>query len=116
MSPNLQHFHVLDGGCYLSKVIFHVYLGSFTKISCSQFSSKSWLQEALEPAFQRDGQRIGTEIWRIENFQPIPLRKSDHCKFYLGDSYIVLQVHMASNISSFVSYFGPHFYELSVYD
>ncbi|KAH8485580.1 hypothetical protein H0E87_027130 [Populus deltoides] len=33
----------------------------------------------------------GTEIWRIENFQPVPLPKSDHGKFYIGDSYIVLQ-------------------------
>ncbi|KAF9679633.1 hypothetical protein SADUNF_Sadunf06G0035000 [Salix dunnii] len=33
----------------------------------------------------------GTEIWRIENFQPVPLPKSDHGKFYMGDSYIVLQ-------------------------
>ncbi|CDP20803.1 unnamed protein product [Coffea canephora] len=77
---------------------------------------KKLAARSLEPAFQRAGQRLGTEIWRIENFQPILLRKSDHRKFYLGDSYIVLQVHIASNISSFVSYFGPHFYELSVYD
>ncbi|XP_073148631.1 villin-3-like [Henckelia pumila] len=47
--------------------------------------------KALEPAFQGAGQRLGTEIWRIENFQPVPLPKSDHGKFYNGDSYIVLQ-------------------------
>lgn len=34
----------------------------------------------------------GTEIWRIENFQPVPLPKSEHGKFYMGDCYIVLQV------------------------
>lgn len=34
----------------------------------------------------------GTEIWRIENFQPVPLEKSSYGKFYSGDSYIVLQV------------------------
>ncbi|XAR69466.1 hypothetical protein NMG60_11001055 [Bertholletia excelsa] len=45
----------------------------------------------LEPAFQGVGQRIGTEIWRIENFQPVPLPKSEHGKFYMGDSYIILQ-------------------------
>ncbi|KAK6124846.1 hypothetical protein DH2020_041406 [Rehmannia glutinosa] len=33
----------------------------------------------------------GTEIWRIENFQPVPLPKSDYGKFYSGDSYIILQ-------------------------
>ena len=41
----------------------------------------------------------GTEIWRIENFQPVPLPKSEYGKFYMGDSYIVLQVWAISNIS-----------------
>ncbi|XVF56156.1 hypothetical protein PTKIN_Ptkin06aG0094500 [Pterospermum kingtungense] len=45
----------------------------------------------MDPAFQGVGQKPGTEIWRIENFQPVPLPKSDHGKFYIGDSYIVLQ-------------------------
>ncbi|XP_073052229.1 villin-3-like [Primulina eburnea] len=47
--------------------------------------------KALEPAFHGAGQRIGTEIWRIENFQPVPWPKSNFGKFYSGDSYIVLQ-------------------------
>ncbi|XP_075517790.1 villin-3-like [Primulina tabacum] len=47
--------------------------------------------KALEPAFQGAGQRIGTEIWRIESFQPVPWPKSNFGKFYSGDSYIVLQ-------------------------
>ncbi|KAL7097893.1 hypothetical protein ACP275_10G172100 [Erythranthe tilingii] len=47
--------------------------------------------KALEPAFQGAGQKIGTETWRIENFQPVPLPKSDYGKFYSGDSYIILQ-------------------------
>ncbi|KAM7524502.1 hypothetical protein LguiA_014404 [Lonicera macranthoides] len=47
--------------------------------------------KALEPAFQGAGQRVGTEIWRIENFQPVPLPKSDYGRFYSGDSYIILQ-------------------------
>ncbi|XP_062117736.1 villin-3 [Humulus lupulus] len=47
--------------------------------------------KALDPAFQGVGQRVGTEIWRIENFQPVPLPKTDYGKFYCGDSYIVLQ-------------------------
>ncbi|ONK78389.1 uncharacterized protein A4U43_C02F18270 [Asparagus officinalis] len=45
----------------------------------------------LEPAFQGAGQRVGLEIWRIENFQPVALPKADYGKFYSGDSYIVLQ-------------------------
>lgn len=47
--------------------------------------------KTLDPAFQGAGQRVGTEIWRIEDFQPVPLPKSDYGKFYSGDSYIVLQ-------------------------
>ncbi|KAK4775973.1 hypothetical protein SAY87_023934 [Trapa incisa] len=47
--------------------------------------------KVLDPTFQGAGQRVGTEIWRIENFQPVSLPKSEHGKFYMGDSYIVLQ-------------------------
>ncbi|XP_066392021.1 villin-2-like isoform X2 [Miscanthus floridulus] len=46
----------------------------------------------LEPAFQGAGHKPGTtEIWRIEDFKPVALPKSDYGKFYCGDSYIVLQ-------------------------
>nr|XP_043611110.1 villin-3-like [Erigeron canadensis] len=47
--------------------------------------------KALEPAFQGVGSRPGIEIWRIENFQPVPLPKSDYGRFYYGDSYVVLR-------------------------
>ncbi|XP_059309256.1 villin-2-like [Lycium ferocissimum] len=47
--------------------------------------------KVLDPAFQGAGQRVGTEIWRIEDFQPVPMPKSDYGKFYSGDSYIILQ-------------------------
>uniref|UniRef100_A0A7N0V1Y7 HP domain-containing protein n=1 Tax=Kalanchoe fedtschenkoi TaxID=63787 RepID=A0A7N0V1Y7_KALFE len=47
--------------------------------------------KVVEPAFQGAGHKPGTEIWRIENFQPVPLPLSDYGKFYSGDSYIVLQ-------------------------
>ncbi|URE28303.1 Villin headpiece domain [Musa troglodytarum] len=39
----------------------------------------------------RELDKKGTEIWRIENFQPVPLPKTDYGKFYSGDSYIILQ-------------------------
>jgi len=47
--------------------------------------------KVLDPAFQGAGQKVGTEIWRIEDFKPVALPKSDYGKFYCGDSYIVLQ-------------------------
>ncbi|KAJ6355459.1 hypothetical protein OIU77_005950, partial [Salix suchowensis] len=39
----------------------------------------------LDSAFQ------GVEIWRIENFRPVPVPKSSHGKFFTGDSYVILQ-------------------------
>eukprot|EP00249_Psilotum_nudum_P014660 c24943_g1_i2 orf=426-1517(-) len=45
----------------------------------------------VDPAFQGVGQKPGMDIWRIENFQPVPLSKSEFGRFYSGDSYIVLQ-------------------------
>lgn len=58
----------------------------------------------FDPAFQGVGQRLGTEIWRIENFQPVSLPKSDHGKFYSGDSYIVLQTTAGKG--------GAHLYDI----
>ncbi|KAI7732273.1 hypothetical protein M8C21_004845 [Ambrosia artemisiifolia] len=60
--------------------------------------------KTLEPAFQGAGQRVGTEIWRIENFQPVPLPKSNYGKFYSGDSYIVLQTTSGKG--------GAYFYDI----
>lgn len=37
----------------------------------------------------------GLEIWRIENFNPVPIPQSSYGKFFNGDSYMVLKVsHM----------------------
>ncbi|CAI8602126.1 unnamed protein product [Vicia faba] len=60
--------------------------------------------KVLDPAFHGVGQRLGTEIWRIENFQPVPLPKSEYGKFYMGDSYIVLQTTQGKG--------GAYFYDL----
>lgn len=45
----------------------------------------------LDPAFQGAGQKAGIEIWRIENFRPVPVPKSSHGKFFTGDSYVILK-------------------------
>lgn len=45
----------------------------------------------LDPAFQGAGQKAGMEIWRIENFRPVPVPKSSYGKFYTGDSYMILK-------------------------
>lgn len=45
----------------------------------------------LDSAFQGAGQKAGIEIWRIENFRPVPVPKSSYGKFYTGDSYLILK-------------------------
>lgn len=35
----------------------------------------------------------GLEIWRIENFRPVPVPKTLLGKFFSGDSYIILKVY-----------------------
>ncbi|XP_041019138.1 villin-4-like [Juglans microcarpa x Juglans regia] len=45
----------------------------------------------LDPAFQGAGQKAGLEIWRIENFRPVPVPKSSYGKFFTGDSYVILK-------------------------
>ncbi|XP_077214981.1 villin-4-like [Tasmannia lanceolata] len=45
----------------------------------------------LDPAFQGAGQKAGMEIWRIENFHPVPVPKSSYGKFFTGDSYVILK-------------------------
>lgn len=51
----------------------------------------------LDPAFQGAGQKAGTEIWRIENFRPMPVPKSSYGKFFTGDSYVILKTTALKN-------------------
>ncbi|XP_073158303.1 villin-4 isoform X1 [Henckelia pumila] len=51
----------------------------------------------LDPAFQGAGQKAGIEIWRIENFNPTPVPKSLHGKFFTGDSYVILKTTALKN-------------------
>ncbi|ESW26730.1 hypothetical protein PHAVU_003G143200 [Phaseolus vulgaris] len=45
----------------------------------------------LDPAFKGAGQKAGLEIWRIENFNPVPIPQSSYGKFFTGDSYMILK-------------------------
>ncbi|XP_063899284.1 gelsolin isoform X1 [Helicoverpa armigera] len=44
----------------------------------------------VHPAFANSGKKAGLEVWRIEDFEPVPVPASHHGNFYSGDSYIVL--------------------------
>lgn len=45
----------------------------------------------VHPAFANVGRTAGVQIWRIQNFEPIPVAQKDIGKFYKGDSYIILR-------------------------
>ncbi|KAG8066137.1 hypothetical protein GUJ93_ZPchr0004g39355 [Zizania palustris] len=51
----------------------------------------------LDPAFRGAGQKDGLEVWRIENFKPVPVATSLYGKFYMGDSYIILKTTALKN-------------------
>ncbi|KQJ95723.1 hypothetical protein BRADI_3g18707v3 [Brachypodium distachyon] len=51
----------------------------------------------LDPAFRGAGQKEGLEIWRIEDFKPVPIPSSSHGKFFMGDSYIILKTTALKN-------------------
>ncbi|XP_020265877.1 villin-5-like isoform X2 [Asparagus officinalis] len=51
----------------------------------------------VDSAFQGAGQKAGMEIWRIENFQPVPVPKSSYGKFFTGDSYVILKTTALKN-------------------
>ncbi|XP_073150097.1 villin-4-like [Henckelia pumila] len=51
----------------------------------------------LDPVFQGAGQNAGIEIWRIENFNPVPIPKPSHGKFFTGDSYVILKTTTTKN-------------------
>ncbi|KAI3701709.1 hypothetical protein L6452_26981 [Arctium lappa] len=47
----------------------------------------------LDPAFQGAGQKAGIEVWRIENFKPVPVPQSSYGNFFTGDSYVILKTN-----------------------
>ncbi|KAL3637015.1 Villin-4 [Castilleja foliolosa] len=53
--------------------------------SLCPFHREIWIQLSKESG------RSGIEIWRIENFNPVPVSNSSHGKFFTGDSYIILK-------------------------
>ncbi|KAL3683221.1 hypothetical protein R1sor_001243 [Riccia sorocarpa] len=52
---------------------------------------------AVDEAFKAAGQAPATEIWRVEDFVPVPLPKGEYGKFYAGDSYIILHTTKAES-------------------
>uniref|UniRef100_J3M147 Gelsolin-like domain-containing protein n=1 Tax=Oryza brachyantha TaxID=4533 RepID=J3M147_ORYBR len=51
----------------------------------------------VDPSFRGVGQKDGLEVWRIENFKPVPVPTSSYGKFYMGDSYIILKTTALKN-------------------
>ncbi|KAM0931056.1 hypothetical protein ACQ4PT_000560 [Festuca glaucescens] len=51
----------------------------------------------LDLAFRGAGQKEGLEVWRIEDFKPVPIPSSSHGIFFMGDSYIILKTTALKN-------------------
>lgn len=53
----------------------------------------------VHAAFANAGQKAGLEIWRVEDFEPVPVPPHQYGNFYCGDSYIVLKTVGTSTFS-----------------
>ncbi|XP_055902350.1 gelsolin isoform X2 [Eupeodes corollae] len=53
----------------------------------------------MHPAFANSGKEAGLEIWRVEEFEPVPYPKNKYGKFYEGDSYIILNTKQSKSKS-----------------
>lgn len=42
------------------------------------------------PEFERAGQQPGLQVWRVENFELVPVPQNLYGGFYNGDAYLVL--------------------------
>lgn len=42
------------------------------------------------PEFEKAGQQPGLQVWRVENFDLVPVPENLYGGFYTGDAYVVL--------------------------
>ena len=60
---------------------------------------------------QREPQQLvddGTgqvEIWRIEDFEMVPLEKGMYGQFFGGDSYVILYTYLVNGKENYIVYF-----------
>lgn len=52
-------------------------------------------QELYHAEFARAGKKAGLQVWRIEKLELVPVPKSAHGDFYVGDAYLVLHTTKA---------------------
>lgn len=45
---------------------------------------------AHHPEFERAGQKQGLQVWRVENFDLVPVPENLYGGFYTGDAYLIL--------------------------
>lgn len=59
-----------------------------TKSQVCDFSADR--MAAHHPEFERAGQNPGLQVWRVENFDLVPVPENLYGGFYTGDAYLVL--------------------------
>lgn len=42
------------------------------------------------PEFERAGKQPGLQVWRVENFELVPVPENLYGGFYTGDAYLIL--------------------------
>lgn len=45
---------------------------------------------AQHPEFERAGKQSGLQVWRVENFDLVPVPEKLYGGFYTGDAYLIL--------------------------
>lgn len=45
---------------------------------------------AQHPEFEKAGQKPGLQVWRVENFDLVPVPENLYGGFYTGDAYLIL--------------------------
>ncbi|XP_072910245.1 scinderin [Hemitrygon akajei] len=55
--------------------------------------------------FENAGKKPGTQVWRVENLELVPVPKSLHGSFYVGDAYLVMHTIVVKSHFSYNLHF-----------
>ena len=63
-----------------------------------------------EPQWTGCGEKVGLQVWRIEQFRVVPWPKSKYGRFHIGDSYIVLNTYVKDPANPNKLSYDAHFW------
>lgn len=62
-------------------------------------------QKAQEKEAEVDDGSGKLEIWRVEDFKPVPVDRATYGQFYGGDSYVLLYTYLVNSKENYIIYF-----------